>query len=358
MKRAIFSLFFLIGTMGGHDAQVPDPQGWNTGINTPVGALDPHWRVAVGDTVQPTGAFVPAKVVGNCGGTWPNGAPPNADWIAHDFGAGCAHLANGCVDLYFRREVVLPATNACGAPIEGNFCLEMDFWADNNVYRVSVNDVVNFQYYDPLNPYNYSGIQHLENAQLCEGWMAGNNVLLVHTRSCPTVAGLLAIAKPQIAPPKAFLGDDVAVCFGESATLNSPFDSTIWFDGTVSKSKTVVESGLYSATIRDAEGCAITDTIAVKFPVQAFVPNAFSPNDDQQNDCFSAFFSEIDFDFFDFQIFDRWGNMVFRSNDPANCWDGKFRGKDCLSGIYVYFIALENGLCARTVLRGDLTLLR
>jgi gliding motility-associated-like protein len=358
MKRAFFSLFCLIGAIGSHDAQVPETQRWNTGADTPVGFPDPHWWVAVGDTVQPTGAFVPAKVVGNCGGLWPNGAPPNADWVAYDFGAGCQHLANGCVDLYFRREVGLPATNDCGVPIEDSFCLEMDFWADNNVYRVSVNGVVNFQYYDPLNPYNYNGIQHLENIQLCAGWAAGANTLLIHTRSCPTVAGLLAIAKPQIVPPKAFLGEDVAVCFGESVTLSSPFDSTTWFDGTVSRYKTVAQNGLYSATIRDAKGCTITDTIAVKFPVQAFVPNVFSPNDDQQNDCFSAFFSETDFDFFEMQIFDRQGNLVFRANDPAICWDGKFRGKDCLSGVYVYFIALENGLCARTVLHGDLTLLR
>ncbi|MCW5921315.1 MAG: gliding motility-associated C-terminal domain-containing protein [Saprospiraceae bacterium] len=358
--RVGFALFVTLGfsALKEANAQFPNPVELNTGINTPVGSLDANWLVAYGDTAKATSAFVPAKVVGRCDASWPVGSPPSADWITYDFGSNCHHVSQGCLDLYFQREIILPATNACGVPVEESFCLNMDFFADNSVYQVTVNDVINFQYYNTTNPYNYNGVLHLQNIALCKGWTEGANTLLVHTRSCPTVAGLLAIGKRRNTPPKDFLGKNVVACSGEPVTLSSPFDHTIWFDGTVGKTKTVTSAGDYWAKIMDSEGCEITDTITVTYPVESYVPNAFSPNDDGENDCFSPFFSETNFDTFELSIFDRWGNLVFRTENVADCWDGKSKGKPCAPGVYIYFIFIKSGLCDRVLLSGDLTLFK
>ena len=49
---------------------------------------------------------------------------------------------------------------------------------------------------------------------------------------------------------------------------------------------------------------------------------------------------------------------MFQTKDPNDCWNGMGRGKQCAAGVYVYCIVIENGFCKRTVLKGDVTLVR
>ncbi len=66
------------------------------------------------------------------------------------------------------------------------------------------------------------------------------------------------------------------------------------------------------------------------------LPNTFTPNNDQQNDIFRArnaiFVSRVDM-----RIFNRWGNLVYQTNDPLINWEGKdLAGKDLAEGVYYY----------------------
>lgn len=179
---------------------MPNPLELNTaanGVNNTfsVGALDLNWYAAVGNATGPTSAFVPARVVGNCAPDyWYNSPFSNANWIAYDFGAGCNHDPQGCVDLYFRRQIILPGTNGCGQPISENFCLAMDFFADNSVYEIKVNSTSNYLFSLPDDPYNYIGYQNITTVNLCNGWHVGLNSIVVHIKSCPFAAGFLAQA--------------------------------------------------------------------------------------------------------------------------------------------------------------------
>ncbi|HUM46332.1 MAG TPA: gliding motility-associated C-terminal domain-containing protein, partial [Chitinophagales bacterium] len=59
-----------------------------------------------------------------------------------------------------------------------------------------------------------------------------------------------------------------------------------------------------------------------------------------------------------FSIFNRWGQMVFHTNDPEQSWDGRFEGKLQAMDTYVYVVtypSLEDG--SVRILRGSLTLL-
>jgi len=75
-----------------------------------------------------------------------------------------------------------------------------------------------------------------------------------------------------------------------------------------------------------SEGCSdtIQDRIKVNEEPLIYIPNAFSPNDDGVNDIFKV--SGIKLDDFNLYIFNRWGELIFKSNDISEGWDGKYKG--------------------------------
>jgi gliding motility-associated-like protein len=107
--------------------------------------------------------------------------------------------------------------------------------------------------------------------------------------------------------------------------------------------------------------CETTDTIAInvtsKLPVQLFVPNAISPNDDDLNDCFKPKIIGK-FDVYHLKIFNRWGQMVFESNAPEQCWYGEANGKVLsLIETYQYILTIDDG-CTPIKKAGDITLVK
>lgn len=120
----------------------------------------------------------------------------------------------------------------------------------------------------------------------------------------------------------------------------------------------------YLVTVRSG-GCAdsLPLRINVRIPRRVYLPNAFSPNDDGVNDRFALFSDDGVTEIVSFQIFDRWGELVFsRSNLPANepsqGWDGQFRGEPALGGLYLYtaLVRFEDG--AEQRYDGNVTLVR
>ena len=92
------------------------------------------------------------------------------------------------------------------------------------------------------------------------------------------------------------------------------------------------------------------------------LPNVFTPNGDGKNDYFRPF--PYDFvESVDMTIYNRWGNIVYETNNPDINWDGNHQdnGQDCAEGVYyyvceVYQQSLEGK--EKTVLTGEVTLLR
>jgi gliding motility-associated-like protein len=121
-------------------------------------------------------------------------------------------------------------------------------------------------------------------------------------------------------------------------------------------------------------GCAdstkLENVVKVQKGGQVLVPNAFSPNlsgsigsvggggsmSDGKNDVFLPVMRGITQ--FELLIFDRWGELLFESRDPARGWDGYFNGKLCQQDVYMYKLtaSFETG---ETVVRvGDVNLIR
>ncbi len=120
-----------------------------------------------------------------------------------------------------------------------------------------------------------------------------------------------------------FLGPDQIVC-SETIVLVSPSENTQWQDGVVGSTYEIDKAGVYSAYFLDDQGCIVSDTIQIEFSDQAFfVPNAFSPNADGVNDCFQIFRSNANqWNNFQWSIYNRWGGLVFQTNNIDDCWDG------------------------------------
>ena len=118
----------------------------------------------------------------------------------------------------------------------------------------------------------------------------------------------------------------------------------------------------FSITVIDSAGCTWTDSVTINCidvncgRPNVFIPNAFTPNEDGRNDrlCVTG---EYITDFY-IAIFTRWGELVYESHDLNQCWDGKFKGNYCLTGVYAYLCRITCEAGFKSEFKGDITLLR
>jgi gliding motility-associated-like protein len=84
------------------------------------------------------------------------------------------------------------------------------------------------------------------------------------------------------------------------------------------------------------------------------LPNTFTPNGDGQNDIFKPFATQRFVERVDFQVFNRWGGLVFKTEDPQLNWNGKnLNDQDLASSVY-YYTCKVNG----QILKGFIELIR
>ena len=82
----------------------------------------------------------------------------------------------------------------------------------------------------------------------------------------------------------------------------------------------------------------------------------FTPNNDLLNDIFRS--TSLNIAEWDSRIYNRWGHLVYHSVEPDIMWDGKWNGKPCEDGVYVYVIKAVGGDGKIFDLSGTLTLFR
>jgi gliding motility-associated-like protein len=121
------------------------------------------------------------------------------------------------------------------------------------------------------------------------------------------------------------------------------------------------ETTLFQLTVSDGV-CVKSDTVLVKAftficgEPFIFIPNAFSPNGDNENDVLFVRGQLIEGMLF--RIFDRWGEMVFESTDRTIGWDGTFRGKQLDPDVYDYYLKAVCVDGAESIIKGNITLMR
>ncbi len=122
---------------------------------------------------------------------------------------------------------------------------------------------------------------------------------------------------------------------------------------------------LLEFTISNSEGCTVTGQVflEVEQAVAYYIPNAFSPNEDQINDRFFVSGNSKVQAIKKIEIFNRWGAIVYQDlnlplNDSDRGWDGNFKGQRISSGVYVYMIELILADGTIVLASGDITLVR
>lgn len=145
------------------------------------------------------------------------------------------------------------------------------------------------------------------------------------------------------------LGPNQNICSQDTIILTpSATNGTLtWQDGTIASSYLVTEPGLYSVSLSYGS-CTDYDSIFVSpynsvsaqsegrdCSCHLYIPNSFTPNDDEFNKTFGPIL-DCPVDLFQFTIHDRWGQLVFESNDPNVFWDGTKLNKSVPIGLYIY----------------------
>jgi len=105
------------------------------------------------------------------------------------------------------------------------------------------------------------------------------------------------------------------------------------------------DAGLFDVmlAVSNQYGCVDTvrKTITIKEEFAFYVPNAFTPNGDGKNETFSGVGTDIGD--YEMLIFDRWGELIYKTNDYNQPWDGKMKHKGdiLLEDVYVYRISVS-----------------
>ena len=117
----------------------------------------------------------------------------------------------------------------------------------------------------------------------------------------------------------------------------------------------------YHVEGRNDIGCVREDSVTVYFTKDGeqklYVPDAFTPNGDGLNDLFRPIFTGAAAQY-DFRIYNRWGQLVFRSRTPGVGWDGRSGSLPQPNGAYVYYITAEGSCNRRFEQRGTFVLIR
>jgi gliding motility-associated-like protein len=117
----------------------------------------------------------------------------------------------------------------------------------------------------------------------------------------------------------------------------------------------------YSVTGTDENGCTSTAQATISLVIecdQVYVPTIFSPNGTgpEMNDLLCVMgncISEVSY-----SVYNRWGEMVFSTEDISICWDGNYKGEPCQAGIYVYSLIVTKTNGETLVQSGNLTLIK
>lgn len=169
--------------------------------------------------------------------------------------------------------------------------------------------------------------------------------------------------------PSITISSDTTITVGESVMLSVSGGATYLWDPSMGLScsscdapvATPAVTTTYCATVTSAEGCVDSSCVLITVEEEAtgcevFIPQGFSPNNDDNNDLHCVYGSCISS--IKFQIFDRWGEKVFETETIGECWDGTHRDKPMNSGVYAYILSYTLDTGEQETLKGNISLFR
>ena len=121
---------------------------------------------------------------------------------------------------------------------------------------------------------------------------------------------------------------------------------------------TSYDSIIYVVSGASPDGCLNNDTVVLRVAVPAVaIPNVFTPNNDGQNDVLYLLSVGVE-ELIEFKIFNRWGEVIFETQDKKEGWDGTFKSKPQEVGNYAYYYKVKTIGGDTREGHGDVALLR
>lgn len=161
-------------------------------------------------------------------------------------------------------------------------------------------------------------------------------------------------------------GEDVIIAIGDSTTLNGTGGTINGWDpprglscidcpNPIAYPDTTT---MYYLSVTDINGCTSMDSVLVTVDETKawYLPNAFTPDGNSVNDV--LYFYGTGVKEFILQVFDRWGEKVFETTDAKVGWDGNYKGKAALAGVYAYQLTITFKSTEVEQVKGNLNLIR
>ena len=145
--------------------------------------------------------------------------------------------------------------------------------------------------------------------------------------------------------PTKFLRKDSAICQYSSIDIQpiQKYQSYLWSNNSVVSSMKVNQAGTYWLEVTDAKGCKGRDSIVVSIKdciAGFFIPNAFTPDGNGRNDLFRPLiYGHVEK--YQFEIYNRWGQLIFHSQTLGEGWDGTLRGLKQSNGTFVWKVTYQ-----------------
>jgi gliding motility-associated-like protein len=184
------------------------------------------------------------------------------------------------------------------------------------------------------------------------------------TFSVPAIASVIVIepnANFEISSNTLMIGLPIAF---QNTSTNASFYSWNFGEGTTSSlvnpiNTYYIDSTYYITLIAtDNKGCSdtITKPITIKEELYIYIPNAFTPDDDEHNCYFYGSF--IGLKSLEISIFNRWGELIFEAADLNFEWDGKYGNTNVQSGAYSWRINYLTIKGQRETISGHVNVIR
>jgi gliding motility-associated-like protein len=207
----------------------------------------------------------------------------------------------------------------------------------------------------------------IQNPSIPGGTLAVAGIYTVSVTNSYGCSDIASVTINVFALPTANAGNDTTIMEDGSAQLHGSGGAFYsWIPSTglscsdcPSPISNPLVTTMYILAVSDSNGCTNLDTVTIFVHHECgdiFIPNAFSPNADGNNDlvCVRGHCIQT----MTFAMYNRWGEVVFESKDQNICWDGTYQGKPLNPDVFVY--CLEATLMDGTVVtkKGNITLFR
>jgi gliding motility-associated-like protein len=166
-------------------------------------------------------------------------------------------------------------------------------------------------------------------------------------------------------PPPRFLSHDTGLCTNSSLKLSAQqvYAAYLWNTGETGSSITVHAPDNYWLRITDSHGCPWSDTITVSLQLNCtegfFMPNGFTPNGDGHNDILRPLvLNNENLVKYRFEVYNRWGQTVFKSEQAGAGWDGTINGTKQEPAVFAWVVEYQFENRPAAVMRGTVLLIR